>query len=328
MSEIATPVFLGGHRKSGTSMFLRLFDGHPQLLVYPQDINVLYAYFPVFVEGEYGVEERRKRLSRVIFEELVETLDRNDVTDRIDVAEFRDRFFAKLDDNRLDKMRHILDTLLEAFRETIRSPATGPAVIKETSIEIYGSELFTWYPNSKFTHLLRDPRDVYAALRAGTKGYYSQFGDNEKTLLSSFLHRGLLGMKLAALNRERFGPERYAICRFEDVVSDPEQELTRICTFIGVDFDERLLVPTVLGAPTRGNSHDKIDLYEISNRNVGRWRERITPEEAMVIEFHFGDLMESFGYKREFATHDTMDAAANFYKFSNYKYFFFDRFAE
>ena len=39
---------LTGHRKSGTSMFHRLFDGHPDINLYPVDLSILYAYFPCF----------------------------------------------------------------------------------------------------------------------------------------------------------------------------------------------------------------------------------------------------------------------------------------
>ena len=41
------PIFLCGHRKSGTSMFLNLFDGNKDINVFPTDINLLYAYYPI-----------------------------------------------------------------------------------------------------------------------------------------------------------------------------------------------------------------------------------------------------------------------------------------
>ena len=42
-------LFITGHRKSGTSMLNNLFDGHEDFLVYPNDITILYAYFPNFI---------------------------------------------------------------------------------------------------------------------------------------------------------------------------------------------------------------------------------------------------------------------------------------
>jgi len=41
-------IFICGHRKSGTTMFHNLFDGHPDLDVYPVILNILYGYFPIY----------------------------------------------------------------------------------------------------------------------------------------------------------------------------------------------------------------------------------------------------------------------------------------
>ena len=41
-------LFITGHRKSGTTMFANLFDGHKDFLVYPSDLCLLYAYYPFY----------------------------------------------------------------------------------------------------------------------------------------------------------------------------------------------------------------------------------------------------------------------------------------
>ena len=40
------PVFLCGHRKSGTTMLLALLDSHPELLTYPADSAFFYRVYP------------------------------------------------------------------------------------------------------------------------------------------------------------------------------------------------------------------------------------------------------------------------------------------
>ena len=64
------PIFICGHRKSGTTMFHNLFDGHEELLVYPSDLNLLYAYFPIYISEKYSDEERLERLDTVLFKEF------------------------------------------------------------------------------------------------------------------------------------------------------------------------------------------------------------------------------------------------------------------
>ena len=60
-------VILTGHRKSGTSMFHRLFDGVDGVNLYPPDISILYAYFPYFTSrNSISDNELRNRLVCVV----------------------------------------------------------------------------------------------------------------------------------------------------------------------------------------------------------------------------------------------------------------------
>ena len=93
-------------------------------------------------------------------------------------------------------------------------------------------------------------------------------------------------------------------------------------------YDESLLVPTRGGERDAGNSFEGNSFQGVSARNANRWRERISEREAQIIEFYFAAEMRAFDY--ELVYHDTqrMDAVAEFYKWSNYRYFFSDRFAD
>ena len=44
-------IFLTGHRKSGTTLLLRLFDSHPDIDVYPTDLSLFYQYFPYYTNN-------------------------------------------------------------------------------------------------------------------------------------------------------------------------------------------------------------------------------------------------------------------------------------
>ena len=45
-SYLNKPIFICGHRKSGTTMLTSLFDDHDDLLVYPSDSMFFYKVFP------------------------------------------------------------------------------------------------------------------------------------------------------------------------------------------------------------------------------------------------------------------------------------------
>ncbi len=321
-------VFLCGHRKSGTSMFRDLFDGHPQACTYPGDICLYYGYYPIWARGDHDRAERLARLERVAFGELQAALDADDLGDACDVPALARAFFAGLDDPELTDTHALVSRLLDTYRRVAEpGSAARVCVAKETSIEIYADEILASFPGSRMIQILRDPRDNYAALRAGLNTYYSGFGDDHVSMLCSLIHRLGTSLRLREHLEARHGPDRFLALRFEDLVRDPEFVMRKVADFVGVDFRFELLHPTKRGRNVRGNSHDRTAMPEISARNVGRWRERISDDETRVIEFYLGEPMEAHGYRRAFAPADCLAAVAEFYKLSNHRYFFFDRFA-
>jgi hypothetical protein len=321
----ADPIFLCGHRKAGTSLFLNLLDGHPALSVYPIDTNFLYGYFPTHTREGYSDMERAARFDRVVFDELSSWLGEWNVLNLLDVPRFRAGFLQALGGNWSE-----IGAIIRAFATSFNSlpgATAGPFVMKESSIEIYAAELFSHFPRAKFIHLLRDPRDNFAALNAGVATYYARLGEDRNATLASLLHRARLGFQFAQVNQQLYGAERYLVIKFEDLVETPRKVLETVCAFLNVPWADSVLTPTKLGSATKGNSFDGFDFSKISGRNVGRWRERITAEDAATIEFHFANLMDDFGYAREASQMQQARAAGEFYKWQNYKYFFSDRFA-
>ena len=78
-------------------------------------------------------------------------------------------------------------------------------VEKTTSSEFYVAEIIKWFPNAKFIHIIRDPRDNFASLKSGWEKRYKTQEDNLKDLLQSLLDRGGMGMKLALNNQKMLG---------------------------------------------------------------------------------------------------------------------------
>ena len=113
-------------------MFLHLFDNHPELGVFPVDINVLYAYYPVFEQGEYSLEEKKERVDLVVFKDLEKD---ESIAKHLDIDAFRKHFFSAMEQREF-VIKDIIEQLLLSFWEvTGKKPCAGH-VAKETSIEI------------------------------------------------------------------------------------------------------------------------------------------------------------------------------------------------
>lgn len=326
MTNLPPTLFVCGHRKSGTTLFSNLLDGHADMAVYPWDLALLYAYFPVYTKGDYSPAERRDRLEQVLFGNLEQGLGDIGVSDALDVNAMRERFFAGLEDEELTNAGTLICRLLDAYTEIAKQENHPWRVVKETSAEIYAGEIQSWFPEARFLQIIRDPRDVCAALFAGVDNYYEHLGEGTEETLASLIYRGVLGMKMADVNRKRFGDGAYKVTRFEDLAENPESVMKDVCAFLGIDYSPALTSPTALGQPVAGNNLDGEAMPVVTGKNVGRWRDRLRPAEAQVIEFHFAEDMARWGYETEFSEDERAQAAAEFYKWSNYRYFYSDRF--
>lgn len=316
--------FVCGHRKSGTTLLANLLDGHPQLSVYPIDLALLYAYFPAFMRAHGDACGRRNRLRQVLFDDLRRRVD----PPGFDIDALERAFFAGLSEKDFGRVDALIARLMSVFQNVTGSSGTRWGVFKETSIEIYAAEIVTWFPDARFIHLVRDPRDNFAALAAGVDGYYSRLGEDHNRTLASLLNRVRTGFRMARTNRAQFGADRYLILRFEDLAAAPDVSMQSVARFLEIDFKPSLLAPTMLGRPAGGNAFDGVASFEVNARNVGRWRERISPEDAQVIEFHLAEDMAAFGYQPGYDDRAQARAAGEFYKWQNYAYFYSDRFAQ
>jgi len=325
MSWQENATFIGGHRKSGTTLLLNLFDSHPQLCVFPPDSGFFYGYYPPYDRPEYAVPDKLQRIVDVMYGNFRRDLEKLEAWHGQFPYDQLERQFRNRMANRVCTAPSLLLEAICAYQE-VAAPAPERQlrrwVEKTTSTEIYASEVFNWFSQARFIHVIRDPRDNFGSLKSGWSARYQHQNDSIERLLQSMLDRGGLGMKLARLNAERFGPERYRVVRYEDLTADTERVMRDLCPFLGIDFDEILLKPTYYGLPWRGNNFDGLKFDKASNVNVGRWRDRITEHEAKVIEFHFSESMAEWGYEPAFSRDEQIDAAMHHYKWFNFAQLF------
>ncbi|MEM6889074.1 MAG: sulfotransferase [Pseudomonadota bacterium] len=72
---------------------------------------------------------------------------------------------------------------------------------------------------------------------------------------------------------------------YEDLVRDPVQELTRICAFLGLSYDEAMM-----------NYVETSTYSAIDPAMAEQWRRKMTPRDIALVEHEAGELLESRGY--------------------------------
>jgi glycosyltransferase involved in cell wall biosynthesis len=147
------------------------------------------------------------------------------------------------------------------------------------------------FPEARFVHLVRDPRDVVASLRSlGWRG-----SDSVAELARQ--------CRRTYRRRERFaaelGPERYATLHYEKLLADPEGTLRRLCAFLGEDFDPAMLryaERRQAGFFPEEAAWKARTFQPLDSARVGSFRTRLSPEEIRSVERALGRHLQGLGY--------------------------------
>jgi len=162
-------------------------------------------------------------------------------------------------------------------------------------------QLLGWFPNARVIHILRDPRAVFAS--AMGKGFIGPKRLGLPALRPLELGLGFwwsidlaaqwrLAVDLDSRYRQRF-PDNYLMCRFEDLVGDPEPHIRRMCAFVGVPYRDDMVDRPVVSSSfiprgTRG----------IRKGARSQWRSAISPPLARWITLLCGARLDEQGYPR------------------------------
>lgn len=145
------------------------------------------------------------------------------------------------------------------------------------------------FPKARFLHLVRDGRDVCAAMLS--RGWYE--GSVRRCAMSWD------GSVRAASAAGSFGPGRYLEVRFENLILQPEVEVRKICQFLEVEYEARMLDYT-LGLDqeiqTWENAiHEKLRQAP-DVKEIGRSRD-LTACQLLQIEAVAGATLRRAGYR-------------------------------
>jgi hypothetical protein len=81
--------------------------------------------------------------------------------------------------------------------------------------------------------------------------------------------------------------------RYEELVSAPKETLSGVGRFIGQELDYDHIQKVGIGSVSKPNSSFSA---EQGFHPVGRWQEKMRPEQLAAVEMVIGDLLQELGY--------------------------------
>lgn len=279
MTDTATarPIFIVGCPRSGTTLLQLMLHAHPAIAIPPENRFLLELY------------DHRERFG-----------DLRELHNRRKVAQFIvKRRRSKVRDYGLNinsTHRHIVReawTVGSAAGAVFRSYAARfgkrrwgdkrPAYIQRLDV------VLRMFPDAQVIHIVRDGRDCVSSLK---RMPWWEGG----SMVAIWTWRAAIIKGRRA--RARLPDDSYIEVRYEDLITATEDELRRLCAFLGEDFDEAMLEPhrvTDVAVPERKVWHTRTS-GAVDDSATQRWRQDLESWELDLFEFVAARQMRQHGY--------------------------------
>lgn len=276
MNEIAAPIFVVGHPRSGTTLLASMLGRHPDFVSTPETqylSQARYLLAPARRQGPHA-------LARAAMESPLKYLIS-------DPDEFEDMLAHAAGGRALDE-RIVFSVALEHFRR-----AHGARrVVEKTPWHLRGMDrLVAWFPDCRIIWIIRDGRACVRSLQK------VKWASNDTRVLARQWVRNM------AFGRVLSGPagDRLATVRYEDLIASPERELTRLCAHLGVALDPAMLDTsqgTNVIKPNETAHKIKVNTPVDASR-AEAWRTELSPGDLAMMGPIMNETLAALGYPTE-----------------------------
>ena len=286
--------FVVGAPRSGTTLLRLMLDAHPDLAIPPE------TYFVPKAAKQWRRVERLRNRNASPRDRFFEA-----VTEHTRWPDFHmdaDAFRRRLDEERPQDVGEAVRIFYRLYAEREGKPRWGdktPFYVRRMAI------IQEIIPEARFIHIIRDGRDLTLSI----KGLW--FGPNSIDEAAEFwISRIEEGRAQAP------GLSHYMELRYEDLLEDPDTQLRRICEFVDLPFDDRMLTyhehvderlapetpPEEIAPDGRvvSTAERQAIMARVSKppdkTRIGRYRTEMPAEDRERFEAIAGPLLEKLGY--------------------------------
>lgn len=268
------PVFIMGCPRSGTTLLYHMLVSTGEFVYYRAEVHAYSILGPKF--GQF----RSRRDRQLFLRHWLPTTYRTKTN--LDAAALRN---AILDE--CNSPGQFLAKIMEmmAHQQGIRRWAEcTPANV------FHLRQIQQEFPNAKFIHMVRDGRDVALSL-ARTK-WISPFPWDRHRELSVAALFWQWNVGVGVSQSQSLGAN-YRECRYEDLVTNPEETLADLSEFLGEELDYDFIQANGVGSVRNPNTSFQDGKFH----PVGRWRDRMTKEQVADVESVIGNMLTAKGYE-------------------------------
>ena len=259
----ASPIFVGGAPRSGTTLVRATLDCHPSIACGP----------------ELRITPTIARLSSE--------------TEKYCGTVLSQHYGCKSDDIRLT-FRQLMLGILDRYRANSNKRRVAE---KTPANALYFRQLRDLFPDSPFVHVLRDGRDVVSSLL--NMDWRDSFGRPlEITQDASAAARAWVAHVEAARDAAKTDPDLFHEIRYEDIVCRQRQTLGTLLDFVDEpwsDSELRFFESRSIFSGQQESSAGQVS-RPLYTQSIGRWRSTLTARQKRELKHVANDWLVGLGY--------------------------------
>lgn len=289
------PIFIIGNPRSGTTLLRLMVNNHRHIVVPPECGFAVWWYDKYRhwdSESSRDPQQLDGFLADLAASKKIETWN-------LDYAALRDTIAA----NQPADYAELVSCVYTFFGQ-----ATGKSFQrwgdKNNFYIQHVATLNEIFPDAAFIHIVRDGRDVACSYRKlAVTPMDSQYAPHLATDIAAIAAEWATNNDQAAAAFEAIGQGRVGVVRYEDLVTNSEAELRRLCAFLAEPYDEQMLDyylnnQKAQQEPLEFLQWKRKTLEMPTDSEVGKYRALLTAEEIAAFDAIAGATLARYGYER------------------------------
>jgi hypothetical protein len=270
------PVFVVGMNGSGTSMLTESLGRHPELYAFPGETRMIPYFIDIAPQfGDLHDDKNFRRFWRYV------------ISSAPDFEVYNKHQALTMPENWRDFPRSLAGILDTVFRQFAHPHGKTRWCEKSPNNSEHILRIAELFPSSRFVHIIRDGRDCAASTQR------RQFRNPELSINR--------WRKVVADAREQGAHmgNRYMELTYEELTIDPERWMRKICEFLVLDFDIRVLQSAM---PQSAKKNDyQIGYVGKIEPNSKKFLKQFSAPQIQRLEQIAGELLDQLGYETIYA---------------------------
>jgi hypothetical protein len=286
-------VFILGNPRSGTSLFRLMLNSHSMINATPE-CGFLHWWYEKYADWDSSCVTSNR------LDEYISDLESSKRIEdwKMDYAQLKEKIVQENPDNYAK-----LGEIVYVFYGEQKGKKAKVIADKNNYYINHFNDLNEIWPDAKYILVVRDGRDVACSyLNIETLVTNSPYKPKLSTDIKTIAKEWLTNNQNVLSFSESLNNNQFMVIRYEDFVKDSELYLTKVCNFLGLNFESNMLNYYIKNAKEQDEPLSSLDwkkktLEKPDKDNIGKYKMELEKQSIEEFNTTATDLLQKFNYE-------------------------------